>query len=69
MYRTVAGVLKPDGRIELSEGSSPDRPVKVLVTFMEGPSEETAELSELGDYLRQLEAYEDLLAKGEIRWR
>ncbi|MEM2947893.1 MAG: hypothetical protein QXN96_06650 [Candidatus Bathyarchaeia archaeon] len=69
MYKTVPGVLKPNGKIELSDISLPSRPVKVLVTFVEEPLEEEAQLSELGDYLHQLEAYEDLLAKGEIVWR
>lgn len=67
MYKTVAGVLKPNGKIELSKEFLPERPVQVLVTFVEESLEE--ELSELGDYLQQLEAYEELLAKGEIQWR
>jgi predicted DNA-binding antitoxin AbrB/MazE fold protein len=69
MYKTVTGVLKPDGKIELSEGHPPKQPVKVLITFVDESLQEMAQLSELGDYLQQLEAYEELLAKGEIRWQ
>jgi hypothetical protein len=69
MYKTVAAMLNPNGKIELYEGCPPDHPIRVLVTFVEEPFEELAHLSELGDYLPQLEAYEDRLAKGEIRWR
>jgi hypothetical protein len=69
MYKTFKGVLRPSGKLELLEGHPPKKSMQVLVTFVDTIFEENTELSELGDYLQQLEAYEDQLAKGEVQWR
>ena len=64
--KTLEAVLHPDGRLTLPREELPGRPVRVLVTFLE---EDEATLAEPGDYLRQLEDYEERLARGEIRWQ
>jgi hypothetical protein len=66
-YRTLEGVLNPDGRVVLPPEELPQRPVRVMVTIMEGAEEDT--LSEPGDYLYQLSDYEDRLARGEVQWQ
>jgi hypothetical protein len=66
-YKTVEGVLHPDGTVTLSPAERPDRPVRVLVTLLEDDVE--GPLAELGDYLHQLTDYEERLAQGEVRWR
>ncbi len=67
IYRTLEGVLHPDGRVSLPQGELPDHPVRVMVTIVE-PSED-ASLAEPGDYLQQLTDYEERLVRGEIRWQ
>lgn len=69
MLTTVKGIMKPDGKIELDDCDMPQGPVKVLVTILDEEIEETKQLSEQGDYLKQLESYEDALAKGSIQWK
>ena len=64
--KTLEAVLHPDGRVTLASAELPDRPVRILVTFL---GEEEAALAEPGDYLRQPEDYEELLARGEVRWQ
>lgn len=66
-YRTLEGVLHPDGKVTLSPAELPGRPVRVMVTILE-PDEET-ELSEAGDYLDKLTEYEEKLGRGEIQWQ
>ena len=66
MARILEGILEPTGRIKLTNGKMPDHPVKIKMTVLE----ETMQLlDEIGDYLPQLENYENLLAKGKIRWK
>jgi hypothetical protein len=67
IYRTIEGVLNPDGRMVLPPDQLPEHPVRVMVTILEGGGED--ELSELGDYLDQLTDYEERLARGEIQWQ
>jgi hypothetical protein len=67
VYKTVEGVLHPDGKLTLSGEELPAQPVRVLVTLVE--QGEDASLSELGDYLDRLTDYEERLARGEIRWQ
>ena len=71
MYKTVRGILYPDGKVELSEGKeSFAHPVEVMVTILgENLQKESEALSDLGDYSTQLTSYEERLAKGEIRWK
>lgn len=66
-YKTVSGVLHPDGRVCLPPHELPLRPVRVMVTIVEESEEGT--LAELGDYLDQLVDYEERLARGEIQWQ
>jgi len=71
MYRTLRGILYPNGKIELPEEKEVlDHPVKVMVTILgESFQKETEVLSGMGDYLEQLTSYEEKLAKGDIRWK
>jgi hypothetical protein len=66
-YKTVEGVLHPDGTVTLPREELPDHPVTVMITILEGGEE--AMLSEPGDYLNQLTDYEERLARGEIQWQ
>lgn len=65
-FKTVQGILSPDGKLTLSNESLPDHPVPVMVTLLEHDDES---LSDLGDYQPQLADYEDRLARGEIQWQ
>ncbi len=65
IFKTIEGVLHPDGRLTCEESQMPDRAVHVMVTLL---NEEDDSLSEIGDYAAQLENYEDRLARGEIQW-
>lgn len=71
MYRTWRGILYPDGKIEIRErNASFDRPVAVMVTILEDEfQKEMKNLSEVGEYSRQLMSYEERLANGEIQWK
>ena len=64
-YKTIEGVLHPDGKVILPQEELPDHPVRVIVTILE---DEQALPIELDDYLEQLTDYEDRLARGEIQW-
>ena len=66
-YKTVEGVLHPDGTVTLPREELPDHAVEVMITILER-GEETV-LSEPGDYLSQLTDYEERLARGEIQWQ
>jgi len=67
IYRTLEGVLQPDGKVTLAQATLPPRPVRVLVTILEDVEDQS--LSEMGDYLQQLTDYEERLARGEIQWQ
>ncbi|MEZ8220657.1 hypothetical protein GG496_000824 [Candidatus Fervidibacteria bacterium JGI MDM2 JNZ-1-D12] len=64
VYKTVEGILYPNGKIDLPVEDLPDRPVRVMVTILG----EVENLAEIGDYLDQLADYEEKLARGEIQW-
>ena len=66
-FKTLEGVLHPNGTVTLPPADVPTHPVRVLVTFLE--RDEEADLTELGDYDEQLCDYEDRLVRGEIRWQ
>lgn len=66
-YKTVEGVLQPDGKMILPPEAIPARAVRVMVTILEDT--EDSSLTEVGDYLTQLTDYEEQLARGEIRWQ
>jgi hypothetical protein len=67
IYRTLEGVLNPDGHMVLPPDELPEHPVRVMVTILESDEEDS--LSEMGDYLDQLTDYEERLARGEIQWQ
>ncbi len=67
IYKTLQGMLHPDGTVTFPSNDRPDHPVRVLVTFLEDG--ENASLTEPGDYLARLTDYEDRLARGEIQWQ
>ena len=67
MYKTLNGILTPDGKLSLEDGSIPESPVEVMVTFVKPFSE--PDLSDIGDYRETLTSYEEKLAKGEISWK
>ncbi len=66
-YRTLEGVLHPDGKVTLAPADLPGHPVRVMVTILE--PEEESELSEVGDYSEKLSEYEEKLARGENQWQ
>ncbi len=66
-FKTVEGVLHPDGTLALPKGELPDHAVRVMVTLLE--TTDDAALAEVGDYSEQLRDYEERLARGEIRWQ
>lgn len=71
MYRTIEGILNPDGKLELKEAISLDYPIRVMVTLLEAERKVSQELdlSEVGDYLHHLTDYEEKLARGEVKWK
>ena len=66
-FKTLEGVLHPDGTLILPKDELPDHAVRVMVTLLEAPDD--AALADLGDYDEQLRDYEERLARGEIRWQ
>ena len=68
-HTTLDGTLQPDGTVILDlEGIDlPNQPLHVLVTILEPTEQEL--LTDVGDYLEQLENYEDQLAAGKIQWQ
>jgi hypothetical protein len=66
-YKTLDGVLHPDGTLAVPAAELPDHPVRVMVTIME--PDEDATLAQPGDYLDRLTDYEERLARGEIQWQ
>jgi hypothetical protein len=66
-YKTVQGVLHPNGTLSLTADDMPDHSVPVMVAIME--SDETESPVDLGDYLTTLTDYEERLARGEIKWQ
>lgn len=66
-FKTVEGVLHPDGTLALPKKELPDHAVRVMVIFLKATDD--AALVEVGDYNEQLMDYEERLARGEIRWQ
>jgi hypothetical protein len=66
-YKTVEGVLHPDGTVMLPPEELPALPVRVLITVLE--SVDDTALSGPGEYLDQLTEYEQKLAAGDIEWQ
>jgi hypothetical protein len=66
-FKTLEGVLNPDGTLTLPKEELPDHAVRVMVTLLEAADD--AALAEVGDYNEQLLDYEERLARGEVRWQ
>lgn len=66
-YKTVEGILHPDGMLKLPTSDLPIKPVRVMVTLLEDDPD--ASLTELGDFANQLSEYEEKLVRGEIQWQ
>ncbi len=66
VFKTIEGVLHPDGRITLPTPELPRRSTRVMVTLLD---DEEQSLADLGDYAKSLEEYEERLARGEIQWQ
>ncbi|MBI4647359.1 MAG: hypothetical protein HY738_12430 [Bacteroidia bacterium] len=45
----------------------PKKPIRVKVIIMDNENYQEAGLSDIGDYLEQLEDYEEVLAKGQVK--
>lgn len=66
-YRTVEGILQPDGILKLPASELPIKAVRVMVTLLE--EDVDGALAEIGDFATQLSDYEERLARGEIQWQ
>ncbi|OHB74398.1 MAG: hypothetical protein A2W17_03915 [Planctomycetes bacterium RBG_16_41_13] len=69
MLKTVKGIMKPDGKIDLDNFELPRFPVRVMVTILDKDVLYDEKLREIGDYLAKLEDYEDQLSQGLIQWK
>jgi hypothetical protein len=67
MFKTINGILTPDGKLILKDEKLPEFPIEVMVTLLQ-PALDT-DTVELGDYNEKLISYEEKLAKGEIAWK
>ncbi len=67
IYKTLEGVLSPDGHVSLPPEELPEHSVRVMVTILE--NSDAAALSDLGDYLDRLIDYEERLARSELQWQ
>jgi len=69
MLKTVKGIIRPNGKIDLDDFEIPQFPIRVIVTILDENLSKERKLSEVGDYLKQLENYEKALAKGQVQWK
>ena len=69
MLKTVKGIIRPDGKIDLDDFEIPQFPIRVIVTILDEDLLKESNLSEVWDYLEQLENYEEALAKGQVQWK
>jgi len=69
MLKTVKGIIRPNGKIDLDDFEIPQFPIRVIVTILDEDLSKGGNLSEVGDYLEQLENYEEALAKGQVQWK
>lgn len=67
MLKTVKGIIRPNGKIDLDDFEIPQFPIRVIVTILDEDLSKESKLSEVGDYLEQLENYEESLAKGQVQ--
>ena len=64
-YKTLQGILHPNGTLTLTGEELPDHSVPVMITLLE----QDEELARIGDYQASLTDYEERLARGEIQWQ
>ena len=69
MLKTVKGIIRPNGKIDLDDFEIPQFPIRVMVTILDEDLSKESKLSEVGDYLERLENYEEALAKGQVQWK
>ena len=69
MLKTVKGIIRPDGKIDLDDFEIPQFPIRVIVTILDEDLSKEGKLSEVGNYLEQLENYEESLVKGQVQWK
>ena len=69
MLKTVKGIIRPNGKIDLDGFEIPQFPIRVIVTILDEDLLKESNLSEVEDYLEQLENYEEALAKGQVQWK
>ena len=69
MLKTVKGIIRPNGKIDLDDFEIPQFPIRVIVTILDEDLSKESNLSEVGDYLEQLENYEEALTKGQVQWK
>ncbi len=69
MLKTVKGIIRPNGKIDLDDFEIPQFPIRVIVTILDEDLSKESKLSEVGDYLEQLENYEEALTKGQVQWK
>ena len=68
IYKTLEGVLSPDGHVSLPPGGAPSA-FSPRDGHNIGEQRRGCALSEVGDYLDRLKDYEEQLARGEIQWQ
>ena len=66
---STKGIIRPNGKIDLDDFEIPQFPIRVIVTILDEDLSKESNLSEVGDYLEQLENYEEALAKGQVQWK
>ncbi len=69
MLKTVKGIIRPNGKIDLDDFEIPQFPIRVIVTILDEDLSKESNLSEVGNYLEQLENYEEALVKGQVQWK
>ena len=69
MLKTVKGIIRPNGKIDLDDFEIPQFPIRVIVTILDEDLSKESKLSEVGNYLEQLENYEESLVKGQVQWK
>lgn len=66
-HRAFESVWHPDSHLAVPISELPQRPVRVMVVVLDD-EDDTATLSDIGDYQLTLEDYEGQLAQGAIQW-
>ena len=64
MFKTINGILTPDGKLILKDEQLPEFPVEVMVTLLKPTAD--PDLADIGDYNERLISYEEKLAKLDL---